>query len=87
MPRINRDQRRILAPLSDLAAADGWLGRDADAKAATASLDKLMPGVTVQTFLAQCDRILDNPTLVGELRRIGEGLRKAGLPEGDKNAN
>jgi TolB-like protein/DNA-binding winged helix-turn-helix (wHTH) protein len=74
-------------PYLDLAAADGWLGRDADAKAATASLDKLMPGVTVQTFLAQCDRILDNPTLVGELRRIGEGLRKAGLPEGDKNAN
>jgi adenylate cyclase len=74
-------------PYLDLAAADGWLGRNADAKAATASLHKLMPGVTVQTFLAQCDEISDNPTLVGELQRIGEGLRKAGLPEGESKRN
>ena len=38
-------------PYLDLAAADGWLGRDADAKAATASLHKLMPSYTVQTYL------------------------------------
>jgi adenylate cyclase len=74
-------------PYLDLAAADGWLGRDADAKAATASLHKLMPGVTVQTFLAQCEGIKENPTLVAELERIGEGLRKAGLPEGESKQN
>jgi adenylate cyclase len=74
-------------PYLDLAAADGWLGRDADAKAATASLYQLMPDVTVQTFLAQCDQISDNPTLVGELQRIGEGLRKAGLPESGSKKN
>jgi adenylate cyclase len=68
-------------PYLDLAAADGWLGRDGDAKAATASLHKLMPSYTLQTYLAQCDQIADKPTLVGELRRIGEGLLKAGLPQ------
>ena len=37
-------------PYLDLAAAYGWLGREAEAKAAVASLHQLMPGYTVQQW-------------------------------------
>jgi adenylate cyclase len=66
-------------PYIDLAAAYSWTGRDAEARAAMTELQKLWPGITLQKWLA-----LDfskNPTFLSEYRRIGEGMRKAGLPE------
>jgi tetratricopeptide (TPR) repeat protein len=66
-------------PYLDLAAADGWLGRDAEAKAAIAELLKLRPGFTVQTW--GNNKVSDDPAFKKEFERITEGLRKAGLPE------
>jgi adenylate cyclase len=63
----------------DLIAGDGWLGRDAEAKAAIAELLKLMPGFTVQTWANR--KQSDDPTFNREYARMTEGLRKAGLPE------
>jgi adenylate cyclase len=63
----------------DLAAAEGWLGRDAEAKAAIAEALKLRPGLTVQTWYS--NRVSDDPAFRKEFERITEGLRKAGLPE------
>jgi adenylate cyclase len=61
----------------DLAAADAWAGRDKEAKEAVAQLQKVHPGFMLQSWAAYSD----DPTFKAELRRIGEGLRKAGLPE------
>jgi tetratricopeptide (TPR) repeat protein len=66
-------------PYVDLAAAYGWLGRDAEAKTAVASLRKLMPGFTVQDWASTTWS--DDPQFQREDARIVEGLRKAGLPE------
>jgi adenylate cyclase len=63
----------------DLAAADGWLGRDAEGKAAIAELLRLKPGYTVQSWANRTQS--DDPTFKKEYARITEGLRKAGLPE------
>ena len=67
-----------------LAAAYAWVGHDADARAAVADLLKLKPGYTVQQFADRANSMSDNPTYLRELQPIIEGLRKAGLPEGDK---
>jgi tetratricopeptide (TPR) repeat protein len=64
---------------AELAAADGWLGRDAEAKAAIAEVLKLKPGLTVQTWANF--KQSDDPTFQKEYARIVDGLRKAGLPE------
>jgi hypothetical protein len=69
----------------DLAAADGWLGRDAEGKAAIAELLKLRPGFTVQTWANRNQS--DDPTFKKEYERITDGLRKAGMPEGDTSTN
>jgi class 3 adenylate cyclase/TolB-like protein len=63
----------------DLISAEGWLGHDAEAKAAIAELLKLRPGFTVQTWASV--KQSDDPTFNREFGRIIEGLRKAGLPE------
>ncbi|MGA2793164.1 MAG: guanylate cyclase, partial [Roseiarcus sp.] len=65
---------------ADLAAAFAWTGRNAEAHAAVAELLKLNPNFTVQTHASV--KWTDNPTFNAEYRRIEEGLRKAGLPEG-----
>jgi adenylate cyclase len=69
----------------DLAAAYAWTGRDADAREAVAELLKLKPGFTVQQFANL--KWTDNPTFQREYQRIVGGLRKAGLPEGEKPTN
>ena len=66
-------------PYIDLAAANGWLGNEAEAKAAIAGLHKLMPGFTVQDWANI--KWSDNPQFRREYARIVDGLRKAGLPE------
>jgi len=72
-------------PHIDLVAANGWLGRDAEARAAIAGLHRLMPGFTVQDWANI--NWSDNPQFQREYARIVEGLRKAGLPEGQRKTN
>ena len=69
----------------DLAAANGWLGRDKEAKAAIDGLHKLMPGFTVQDWANH--QVVRGPEFQREYARIVEGLRKAGLPEGEKKTD
>jgi len=69
-------------PYVDLAAANGWLGRDAEAKTAIAGLLELMPGFTIQQWANM--KWSNHPKFQREYARIIEGLRKAGLAEGDK---
>ena len=68
-----------------LAAANAWLGHNAEAKAAVAALQKLNPGFTVQDYANF--NWSDNPTFKREYGGIVEGLRKAGLPEGEKKTD
>jgi TolB-like protein/class 3 adenylate cyclase len=77
---------RYWGTIGHLAAANAWAGRDKEAKEAIALLHKVDPNVTVQTFQADADAN-DNPTFQAEMARIIEGLRKAGLPEGEKKTN
>jgi hypothetical protein len=75
----------LLFPYAILAAANTWLGRDAEAKAAVTGLLKLNPGFTVQDYANF--NWSDDPQFQRERQGIVEGLRKAGLPEGDKKTN
>jgi DNA-binding winged helix-turn-helix (wHTH) protein len=59
----------------------GWLDRQADAKAAIDGLHKLVPNFTVQDWASM--KWTDDPTFNAQYARIVEGLRKAGLPEGE----
>jgi adenylate cyclase len=69
----------------DLAAANAWAGHDKEAKEAAAQLQKVYPGFTVQTWAGI--RWSDDPTFNAQYERITEGLRKAGLPEGEAKSN
>ena len=73
---------QVWYPQVDLAAA---LGRDKEAKEAVAQLLKLYPGFTVQTLLSW--HWTDDPTFNAQYQRLAEGLRKAGVPEGEKKTN
>ena len=72
-------------PLVDLAAANAWAGHDKEAKEAVAQLQKVYPGFTVQTWAGI--HWTDDPTFNAQYARIVEGLRKAGVPEGEKKTN
>ena len=62
------------------------LGRhDKEAKDAAAQLQKVHPGYTVQTWAGI--HWSDNPTFNAGNQRFIEGLRKAGMPEGEKKTN
>jgi adenylate cyclase len=67
--------------LVDIAAANAWTGRDAEARAAVAELLKLKPGYTVQQYVNFAKEFSENPTFLGQIQLACEGLRKAGLPE------
>ncbi len=71
--------------LVDLAAANAWTGHDKEAKEAVAQLQKVYPGFTVQTWAGI--HWTDDPTFNAQYARIVEGLRKAGLPEGEKKTD
>jgi hypothetical protein len=68
-----------------LAAANAWAGHDKEAKDAAAQLQKLYPGFTLQTLPGML--LSDDPTYNAQLQRIVEGLRKAGVPEGEAKTN
>jgi hypothetical protein len=68
-----------------LAAANAWAGHLKEAQDAAAQLQKLYPDFTVQIYLSF--RRSDDPTFNAQSQRIAEGLRKAGVPEGEKKTN
>ena len=72
-------------PLLFLASADAWAGHDKEAKDAVAQLQKVFPGFTVQSWASM--HWSDNPTFNAGNQRFIEGLRKAGLPEGQKKTD
>ena len=76
---------QVWYPLVGLAAANAWAGRDKEAKDAAAQLQKVYPGFTVQTWAGI--HWTDDQTFNAQNQRIVEGLRKAGVPEGDKKTN
>jgi hypothetical protein len=68
-----------------LAAASAWAGHDKEAKDAAAQLQKVHPGFTVQTWAAR--HASEDATFKAQDQRIMEGLRKAGVPEGEAETN
>jgi tetratricopeptide (TPR) repeat protein len=70
-----------------LAAAYAWAGHDKEAKEAAAHLQTLLPGFTVQSYADLASHTSDDPTFKAAAARIVEGLRKAGMPEGEKKTN
>ena len=72
-------------PYVDLAAANAWVGHDKEAREAVAQLRKLYPDFTVQSWAGI--HWSDDPTFNEQYGRIVEGLRKAGLPEGEKKTD
>jgi hypothetical protein len=73
------------APLIYLAAANAWAGHIKEAREAATQLQKLSPGFTVQKSAGS--HWSDDPTFNAQQQRITEGLRKAGLPEGEAKSN
>jgi adenylate cyclase len=72
----------VFYPYVELASANAWAGHDKEAKETVAQLQKVQPGYTVQAWAGR--HMSDNPTYKAQYQRIVEGLRKAGLPEGEK---
>jgi hypothetical protein len=52
---------------------------------ATLALDP--QNLPAMTGLANASRTSDNPTFNAQIQRILDGLRKAGLPEGEQKTN
>ena len=71
--------------LVHLAAANAWTGHNKQAREAVAQLQKVYPGFTVQTYAGT--HYSDDPTFNAQRARIVEGLRKAGLPEGENTTD
>ena len=71
--------------LAALAVANAWAGHDKEAKDAVAELRKVDPALTVQTKAGWHPS--DDPTFKAQYARYLEGLRKAGVPEGDAKTN
>jgi class 3 adenylate cyclase/TolB-like protein len=72
-------------PLINLAGANAWAGHEKEAKEAAAQLQKVHPGFTVRTWAGS--RWTDDPTFNAQHQRIIEGLRKAGVAEGEQKTN
>jgi adenylate cyclase len=75
----------VFYPYVELAAANAWAGHDKEAKDAAAQLQKVEPGYTVQTWAGR--HMSDDPTYNAQYQRVTEGLRKAGVPEGEKKTD
>ncbi|HEY1864473.1 MAG TPA: adenylate/guanylate cyclase domain-containing protein [Roseiarcus sp.] len=72
--------------LAGLAVADAWAGHDKEAREAVSELRKVDPSFTLQTVAGYHDQS-DDRTFDAQSARIVEGLRKAGVPEGEMKAN
>jgi|SRR5271163_35655 adenylate cyclase len=71
--------------LADLAASYSWAGHDKEAKETAAELHARDPKFIegMHTYMDAHD----DPTYKAEMARLFEGLRKAGLPEGEAKSN
>jgi class 3 adenylate cyclase/TolB-like protein len=76
---------QVWYPYAFLASANAQAGRDKEAKDAVAQLQKVDPGFTMQSWAGAGGS--DDPTYNAQRARITEGLRKAGVPEGEKKTN
>jgi adenylate cyclase len=76
---------QVYIPLLHLAAANALAGHEKEAREAVAQLLKAYPGFTVQSWLGI--HWSDDPTFNARYQRVTEGLRRAGVPEGEKKAN
>jgi adenylate cyclase len=76
---------QVFLPYVPLASANAWAGHDKEAKDAVAQLLKVYPGFTVQTWAGMYRS--DDPTFNARIQRFNEGLRKAGVPEGEQKTN
>jgi adenylate cyclase len=72
---------QVFYPYVELAAAYAWARQDKEAKETAAQLQKVQPGYTVQTWAGR--HMSEDPTYKAQYQRVVEGLRKAGLPEGE----
>jgi tetratricopeptide (TPR) repeat protein len=70
-----------------LAATQAWAGHDKKAKDVAAQLQIVRPGFAVQTYADLARRTSDSPTFKAQYQRIVKGLRKAGVPEGEKKTD
>ena len=69
-------------PYVDLAAANAWLGHEAEAKSAIAGLLKVYPGFTVQSYADIAARLTYNPTFAEQIQRITRGPAQGGAAGG-----
>ena len=69
-------------PYVDLAAANAWLGHDAEAKSAIAGLLKVYPGFTVQSYADIAARVTYNPTFAEQIQRITRRPAEGGAARG-----
>ena len=76
---------RVFYPYVFLAAANAWVGHDKEAKDDAAQLQKVGPGFAVQIWAGR--HMSDDPTYNAQYQRVVEGLRKAGVPEGEKKTD
>jgi len=72
-------------PYVELVAANAWAGHDKETRDAAAQLRKVNPHFTVQTWAGM--HWSDDPTFNAQNQRILEGLRKAGVPEGQAKSD
>ena len=70
-----------------LAAALAHLDRSEEARAAVQTALTLNPKASVAGFRSNFGSFSDNPVYLAGVERICDGLRKAGLPEGDKKTD
>jgi hypothetical protein len=78
-----RQANNVKEKAGALAVANAWAGHDREAKQAVAELRKVDPNLQIGAGVPQSD----DPTFIAQQARIVEGLRKAGLLEGDRKAN
>ncbi len=71
----------------NLAAALAQLGRLDEARSAVKAGLALNPAFTISRAHADWTAVSDDPTFLAQLEPIFDGLRKAGLPEGEKTTN
>jgi tetratricopeptide (TPR) repeat protein len=71
--------------LADLAMAYANAGHDKEARQTAAQIEKVSPGFTVQTYAGI--KWTDNEVFNHQFQRMVEGLRKAGVPEGEAKTN
>jgi class 3 adenylate cyclase/TolB-like protein len=76
---------QVFYPYVLLADANAWAGHMNEAKDAAAQLQKVYPGYTVQAWVGR--HMSDDPTYNARNQRIIEGMRKAGVPEGEQKTN